>query len=156
MQVYLNYPPSEKHVESSASIGIPAMEGALMIKLKRVYEQQSPNDGKRFLVERLWPRGIKKSALSINDWLKDVGPSTDLRQWFGHDPQKWSEFCTRYFSELDAHPAAWEPILMSAQNGTITLVYSSQDTEHNNAVALKNYLEKKLRITARPKHKPAA
>ena len=127
-----------------------------MIKLKRVYEQQSPDDGKRFLVERLWPRGIKKTALPINDWLKDVGPSTDLRRWFGHDPQKWSEFCSRYFAELDAHPTAWGPILLSARDGIATLLYSSRDTEHNNAVALKNFLDKKLRTIAKSRHKPAA
>ncbi len=127
-----------------------------MIKLKRVYDQESSDDGTRFLVERLWPRGIRKSALHLDNWLKEVGPSTTLRQWFGHDPEKWGEFRRKYFVELDANPTTWEPILAAAQRGTATLLYSSHDMEHNNAVALKEYLEQKLRKNAKPRHKPAA
>ena len=125
-----------------------------VIKLKRVYEKESPADGHRFLVERLWPRGIKKSALRFDGWLKDAGPSTQLRQWFAHDPAKWEEFRRRYFDELDAAPDAWKVIIAAAKESTVTLLYSSHDTEHNNAVALKDYLEKKLQKNA--KHKPAA
>jgi uncharacterized protein YeaO (DUF488 family) len=127
-----------------------------MIKLKRVYDKEALDDGTRFLVERLWPRGIKKSALHLDNWLKEVGPSTRLRQWFGHDPGKWDEFRRRYFAELDANPATWEPIVEAAQRGTVTLLYSSHDTEHNNAVALKEYLGQKLRKNTKAKHKPAA
>ena len=127
-----------------------------MINLKRVYESQSPDDGTRFLVERLWPRGIRKSALHIDNWLKEVAPSTALRQWFGHDPRKWEEFRRKYFAELAANPAAWEPIAEAAQRGMVTLLYSSHDTEHNNAVALKEFLEQKLRKSVKSKHKPAA
>lgn len=127
-----------------------------MIKLKRVYDAESRQDGTRFLVERLWPRGVKKTSLHIEDWLKEVGPSTRLRQWFGHDPGKWNEFRRKYFAELDSNPGPWEPIVEATRRGTVTLLYSSHDTEHNNAVALKEYLEKKLGKSMRPKHRPAA
>jgi len=112
-----------------------------MIALKRAYEKAAPEDGVRFLVERLWPRGIKKTDLKMDGWLKGVAPSDALRRWFAHDPKKWPEFCRRYFGELDSHPEAWEPIRTAARHGRVTLVYSSHDTEHNNAVALKEYLQ---------------
>ncbi|HUH98095.1 MAG TPA: DUF488 domain-containing protein [Anaerolineales bacterium] len=112
-----------------------------MLKVKRVYEHAEVNDGVRFLVERLWPRGIKKEALKMEAWLKDVGPSDDLRRWFGHDPLKWSEFQDRYRAELDANPQAWKPILEAARHANVTLLYSARDTEHNNAIALMLYLE---------------
>lgn len=115
-----------------------------MIHLKRVYERASPSDGIRYLVERLGPRGVKKAALHLDAWLKDVAPSAALRQWFKHDPAKWEEFQRRYRRELDANPDALRPILDAARAGTVTLVYSSHDTEHNNAVALKAYVEEKL------------
>ncbi|NGZ08611.1 MAG: DUF488 domain-containing protein [Nitrospira sp. LK70] len=112
-----------------------------MITLKRVYDPMTSADGVRFLVERLWPRGVKKTALHIDAWLKDVAPSGALRRWFGHDPKKWSEFQRRYHDELRANADALEPILKAARQGRVTLVYSSHDTEHNNAVALKEYLD---------------
>ena len=115
-----------------------------MIKLKRAYDSASNDDGIRFLVERLWPRGVKKTALRLDAWLKDVAPSTGLRQWFSHDPAKWAEFQRRYRRELDAKREALEPILKAARRGRVTLVYSSHDAEHNNAVALKAYLEAKM------------
>jgi uncharacterized protein YeaO (DUF488 family) len=115
-----------------------------MIRLKRVYEEPGDGDGLRFLVERLWPRGIKKSSLPIEAWLKDVAPSTELRKWFGHDKARWNEFRTRYFAELDDRPAAWLPILKAARHDTVTLIYSSHDSERNNAVALREFLAMKL------------
>ena len=115
-----------------------------MIQLKRVYDDSSPRDSKRFLVERLWPRGIRKTDLHAEAWLKEAGPSTELRKWFSHDPGKWTEFQRRYFKELDSRPESWTPILEAARRGTVTLLYSSHDTEHNNAVALKGYIESKL------------
>ena len=115
-----------------------------MIKLKRAYDSASSDDGIRFLVERLWPRGVKKTALRLDAWLKDVAPSTGLRQWFSHDPAKWAEFQRRYRRELDAKREALEPILKAARRGRVTLVYSSHDAEHNNAVALKAYLDAKM------------
>ena len=115
-----------------------------MIALKRAYEPARAEDGQRFLVERLWPRGVKKAALRISGWLKDVAPSTELRKWFSHDPAKWDEFRRRYFAELDAHRDALQPLLDAAREGKVTLVSSSHDQEHNNAVALKEYLESEL------------
>ena len=112
-----------------------------MIGLKRAYEPTSNKDGVRLLVERLWPRGIAKADVRLDQWLKDVAPTTELRKWFGHDPDKWDEFRRRYFRELDSRPEAWKPILSAARRGeTVTLVYSSHDTQHNNAVALRDYL----------------
>ncbi len=114
-----------------------------MIKLKRVYEEEDSDDGVRYLVERLWPRGVRKASLRIEAWLKDAGPSTELRKWFNHDAGKWPEFRRRYFAELDSAPDVWAPIAAAARRGSVTLLYSSHDTEHNNAVALKEYVERK-------------
>lgn len=114
-----------------------------MVFLKRAYDAVSNDDGHRFLVERLWPRGVKKDALAIAGWPKDVAPSTSLRKWFSHDPAKWNEFRRCYFAELDMHRDALRPLLDAAKHGDITLVYSSHDIDHNNAVALKQYLERK-------------
>jgi uncharacterized protein YeaO (DUF488 family) len=115
-----------------------------MIQLKRVYEKPALRDGVRILVERLWPRGLRKAEVHADDWQKNAGPSDRLRKWFSHDPDKWTKFQSEYFEELDAMPEAWEPILKAAKRGKVTLLYSSHDTEHNNAVALKRYLEAKL------------
>ena len=116
-----------------------------MLKTKRVYDPAEASDGTRFLVDRLWPRGIKKEKLEINAWLKDVAPSPALRKWFGHDPAKWQEFQQRYQTELEANPEAWQPILQAAKRKDVTLLYSARDTEHNSAVLLKAFLEKKMR-----------
>jgi len=115
-----------------------------MIKLKRVYEEEASRDGARYLIERLWPRGVSKDSLEIDGWLKDAGPSTELRKWFSHDPEKWPEFRRKYFAELDRALEVLAPIREAARRGTVTLLYSSHDTEHNNAVALKEYVERKL------------
>ncbi len=114
-----------------------------MIVVRRVYDE-GEESGARFLVERLWPRGMRKEALALDDWLKDVAPSTELRQWFGHDPTRWAEFRELYFAELDAHPDAWQPLVDTARKGNVTLLYSAKDTEHNSAVALKAYLQKHI------------
>jgi uncharacterized protein YeaO (DUF488 family) len=115
-----------------------------MIQIKRVYDPPAKNDGVRFLVERLWPRGVKKEKLKLTGWIKDVAPSTELRQWFSHDPSRWAEFERRYRTELDTHPEAWQPILAMAKKGKVTLLFSSHDAEHNNVVALKAYLENRF------------
>jgi uncharacterized protein YeaO (DUF488 family) len=115
-----------------------------VIRLKRAYDPVDSADGARFLVERLWPRGVKKTALPMEAWLKDVAPSSSLRRWFGHDPKKWSEFRRRYFHELSANVDALEPIIKASRSGPVTLVYSSHDMEHNNAVALKDYVESRI------------
>jgi uncharacterized protein YeaO (DUF488 family) len=109
------------------------------IALGRVYDDE-PVAGQAFLVERLWPRGVTRERLSFARWCKDVAPSTELRQWFGHDPQLWEEFRARYTAELDDNPSSWQPLLDAATAGDITLLYSSKDREHNNAVVLRDYL----------------
>jgi uncharacterized protein YeaO (DUF488 family) len=115
-----------------------------MVQLKRVYDPVSRADGTRFLVERLWPRRRSKEGLHLASWLKEVGPGTELRQWFNHDPLKWSRFRTRHFRELDSLPDSWQPILTAAR-GMATLLDSSHGEEHNHAVALKEYLQAKRR-----------
>jgi uncharacterized protein YeaO (DUF488 family) len=117
------------------------------IHLKRAYDPAAHSDGRRILDERLWPRGIRKADLVLDEWLKDVAPSTELRKWFGHDPERWIEFRKRYFDELKSSPAvdAVRALLASASKGTVTLVFSSHDLEHNNAAALKAYLERRMR-----------
>ena len=112
-----------------------------MIKLKRAYNPVSPTDGTRLLVERLWPRGLSKEKLKLHGWIREVAPTTELRKWFGHDPAKWRRFRTRYFGELDSRPESWRSIVSLARRGPVTLVYSSHDEEHNNAVALREYLQ---------------
>lgn len=114
-----------------------------MIRIKRVYEPPSPRDGARFLVDRVWARGRTREALKIDGWAKDAAPSTALRRWFGHDPRKWDEFRRRYFAELDSKPEAWRPLVEAARRRTVTLLYGARDEAHNNAVALKDYLERK-------------
>jgi uncharacterized protein YeaO (DUF488 family) len=129
----------------------------IMIQVKRVYDTPATGDGTRFLVDHLWPRGLKKEALKVKSWVRAVSPSNELRTWFGHEPVKWKEFQRRYFAELDKKPEAWQPLLQAAQAGEMTLVFSARDTEHNNAVALKNYLERKLKSKApRRQHSLAA
>ena len=115
-----------------------------MIQLKRVYEPHLAQDGTRFLVERLWPRGVTKAALADAQWLRDAAPSAELRKWFHHDPQRWNEFRRRYFSELKGDKDTLSPVLEAARESTVTLLFSSHDTEHNNAVALKEFLEHSL------------
>jgi uncharacterized protein YeaO (DUF488 family) len=112
-----------------------------MIRLKRAYAPPAPEDGFRVLVERLWPRGVKKEAAALDLWLKDVAPSTELRQWFGHDPARWVEFRRRYREELQGRAQAVATLREKVRAGEVTLVYGSRDEQHNAAVALKQFLE---------------
>ena len=112
-----------------------------MIRVKRAYNPRSGDDGERILVDRLWPRGIAKERAGIDLWLKEAGPSTGLRKWFGHDPARWEEFCRRYWRELSEKPGLVRVLTEKAGGGVITLVYGARDELHNNAVALKMYLE---------------
>jgi uncharacterized protein YeaO (DUF488 family) len=114
-----------------------------MFLVKRVYESPDSSDGARFLVERLWPRGVKKASLQMTAWVREAAPSDALRRWFGHDPAKWEEFQLRYFAELDGKPEAVRPLMEAAGRSNVTLLYSAHDIEHNNAVALKSYLERR-------------
>ena len=115
-----------------------------MIHIKRAYDEPEPGDGVRILVDRLWPRGIRKDELHLDGWNKEVAPSNELRSWFGHEPGRWEDFNRRYFNELDKNPAAWQPILKMARSGNVTLLHAARDREHNNAVALATYLAARL------------
>ena len=115
-----------------------------MIKIRRVYDPSTADEGVCFLVDRLWPRGVKREALHLEAWLKEVAPSNNLRLWYNHETAKWEEFCQRYFTELDNKPDVWLSILEAARKGNVTLLYSTREIEHNNAVALKLYLDQKL------------
>ena len=110
----------------------------------RVYDDVETGDRPSFLVERLWPRGVRRGALAGSEWLRDVAPSQELRKWFGHDPGKWDEFRRRYFAGLDDDPEVWQPLADAAATGDIILLYSSRDALHNNAVALREYLLARL------------
>ena len=115
-----------------------------MAKLKRAYDPAARGDGYRVLVERLWPRGIRKQDLALDEWMKVVAPSTTLRKWFGHDPKRWTEFRQRYLKELKTSPASegLHALAERASKGTVTLIFSSRDAEHNNAVVLKHEIER--------------
>jgi uncharacterized protein YeaO (DUF488 family) len=120
-----------------------------MIRIKRTYASPARGDGRRFLVERLRPRGMKKEALHAEAWPKDVAPSTQLRQWFGHRVERWDEFRRRYKRELTDNPGAWAALLDASRRGTVTLLYSAHDLEHNGAVVLREYLIERSRAPLR-------
>jgi uncharacterized protein YeaO (DUF488 family) len=111
---------------------------------KRAYEQPGSQDGKRVLVDRVWPRGVRKEEAHIDEWLKEVAPSNSLRKWFGHDPEKWEEFKKRYFRELEENPEPLERLGKLVREGRVTLVFGAKNRKYNNAAALKEYLEEKL------------
>lgn len=115
----------------------------MKVKIKRVYEEPAKADGKRILIDRLWPRGLTKERADVALWLKDIAPSTELRKWFNHDPEKWDEFKTRYHHELDTNESVRHKLVTELQAEKATLVYSAHDEEHNDAVVLKEYLEHK-------------
>ena len=121
-----------------------AYSGMGRIEIARVYDAGEAAPGRRFLVDRVWPRGVTKEALALDGWLKDAAPSDQLRRWFGHDPQRWSEFRQRYTAELDAAPETWRPLLDAAREGDVTLLYGARDTEHNQAVVLRDRLVRAL------------
>ncbi|HOD82677.1 MAG: hypothetical protein BWX88_02744 [Planctomycetes bacterium ADurb.Bin126] len=110
------------------------------VQIKRVYDKPSPRDGTRVLVDRVWPRGMKKDKAHIDLWLKDAAPSADLRKWFGHHVARWKDFRRRYAAELDKHPNAMDELRRLADKHTLTLIFSARDEEHNNAVVLREYL----------------
>lgn len=114
----------------------------MSIAVKRVYEAAHPDDGMRVLVDRVWPRGVKKEDARIDLWLKDVAPSTELRKWFGHDPEKWDEFQARYRAELEGNEALAELRKLS-RKGRLTLVYGARDEKHNNAQALRRLIARR-------------
>ncbi len=116
-----------------------------MLKIKRAYERYDPDDGRRVLVDRLWPRGITKQKIKVDSWMKDIAPSDDLRKWYHHDPQKWGEFKERYRHELETKKSMLDQLQTWATKGDVTILYSSKDEARNNAVALKELLEELMR-----------
>lgn len=114
---------------------------SMSIVIKRVYEPAGRNDGRRVLVDRLWPRGMKKEEAALDLWVRELAPSSSLRRWFGHDPSRWDTFRHRYAAELDAKVERWRPLAEEAARHRVTLIYGAKDEEHNNAVALKAYLD---------------
>ena len=114
-----------------------------MIKIKRIYDAPKPDDGVRILVDRLWPRGLSKEKAKVDLWLKEIAPSNELRKWYGHDPKKWTEFRKRYFDDLDIKRELVNQIVQKMKVEDVTLLYSSKEEKLNNAVALKEYIEKK-------------
>lgn len=113
----------------------------MSLMIKRIYEPATSKDGFRILIDRIWPRGLSKTNASVDLWLKTLAPSTELRQWFGHDPDKWAQFRQKYFAELDGQTEAINQVRNMAKRRRVTLVYGAKDTWHNNAVALREYLE---------------
>ena len=113
------------------------------LKLKRAYDPPSKDDGCRILVDRLWPRGLRRNQARIDCWLKEIAPSTALRKWFGHDPARWDEFRRRYFAELDGRTPVVEELRKWTQQGSVTLIYGTKDGTHNHAVALQEYLRRR-------------
>jgi uncharacterized protein YeaO (DUF488 family) len=117
-----------------------------MLKLKRAYEKATKDDGERILVERLWPRGVTKAQAKLDSWLKEIAPSPDLRKWYGHDPEKWEEFRRRYYGELKKRRDLVDLIKQKGRTGTVTLVYAARDEERNSALALKEFIEKRVEM----------
>jgi uncharacterized protein YeaO (DUF488 family) len=110
------------------------------IQIRRAYEPPARGDGYRVLVDRVWPRGVSRDALHLDEWQKELAPSTALRKWFGHDPERWPEFQRRYFAELDEKPDAVRALVKRARLGRVTIVYGARDPDHNQAVALRTYV----------------
>jgi len=111
-----------------------------MIKIKRIYDPASPEDGRRIYIDRLWPRGLRKEEAIFDEWIKDISPSDGLRKWFGHDPSRWQEFRARYRTELEGKGEFVRKLRDEGRKGTVTLLYSAKDTEHNNAVVMKEVI----------------
>jgi uncharacterized protein YeaO (DUF488 family) len=114
-----------------------------MIKIKRIYDAPSDDDGSRILVDRLWPRGLSKEKARVDLWLKEIAPSNELRKWYAHDPKKWAEFRKKYFNDLDTKRELVNQIVQKMKEGDVSLLYSSKEEKINNAVALKEYIEKR-------------
>jgi uncharacterized protein YeaO (DUF488 family) len=129
-------------VAQPGQTGIPLMK----IQIKRAYEPPSPGDGYRVLVDRVWPRGITRESLQVDAWLKDLAPSTALRKWFAHEPEKWKAFKQRYFTELDEHAEEIRKLVHSAGAGGLTLVYAARNEKFNNAAAMKKYIERMIAV----------
>lgn len=140
---------------SVTSQGALGKEGCDVLQLKRVYETLDPSDGHRILVDRLWPRGLSKEKARVDEWMKDVAPSTELRQWFGHDPEKWREFQRRYKRELRERADLVRKVASLASRGPVTLLFGARDEEHNDAVVLAAVVRAQMkRATRKSTHGP--
>jgi uncharacterized protein YeaO (DUF488 family) len=128
-----------------------AIGGVVMINIKRIYDQPSQHDGKRILIDRLWPRGLKKEDAHIDGWVKEIAPSNELRKWFAHDPNKWGEFRKRFFTELQGKENVVGGIVDLARKGKVTLLFGSKEERFNNAVALKEYIDSRTKASERKK-----
>ncbi len=128
----------------------------ITIRMKRVYVESEEADGCRILVDRLWARGMSKEKVKVDLWIKEIAPSIELRHWYGHNADRWEGFKTRYFAELAANPESVRKVLAEVKAGVVTFLYSTKEERQNNAVALKEYIESKIRITADPEEKPVA
>jgi uncharacterized protein YeaO (DUF488 family) len=120
-----------------------------MVKIKRVYDPAERGDGERILVDRLWPRGLSRQAAAVDEWMKELGPSHELRKWFGHDPRRWSKFRRRYVAELRTQRDPLMTIARKATRGAVTLLFGARDPEHNQAVVLKSVIERLQRARTR-------
>ena len=124
-----------------------------VIQVRRAYDPPMPSDGRRVLVDRMWPRGLSKEAACLDAWVKEVAPSDSLRRWFGHDPAKWSSFVSRYHQELNENPAALAALAEELRGSRVTFVYAAKDEAHNNAVALKDFVVRRGASGSRdPRH----
>ena len=121
----------------------------MRVRTKRVYDKPEPSDGRRILIDRLWPRGLAKTVAKIDFWAKAVAPSNELRRWYQHEPAKWREFRRRYFAELDANPAGVAELRSQLGRGTVTVLFGSKETRRNNATALREYLTARRRPARR-------
>jgi uncharacterized protein YeaO (DUF488 family) len=130
--------------EQRSSQATKAESRSVNIRIKRVYEQPDKKDGKRILVDRLWPRGLTKEKAAVDLWLKEIAPSTELRKWFGHDPEKWKSFRRRYETEIRHNDDLIKLLKQEAREGTVTLVYGARDEKHNEALVLRQFLERAL------------
>jgi len=128
-------------VAQAAGSALTRGNGAMELRLKRIYEEASTRDGCRVLVDRLWPRGLNKERARVDRWLREIAPSTPLRKWFAHEPGRWEEFIRRYHAELDRRPDTVAELLQLVQDRPVTLLFAAKDTARNNAVALEAYVK---------------
>jgi uncharacterized protein YeaO (DUF488 family) len=127
-----------------------APRGKFEIRIRRVYDDSSAGEGARFLVDGLWPRGVRKEALTSIKWVREVAPSANLRKWYGHDPEKWKEFQKRYRSELQKNAVAWKPLMKAAKEGDVTLLTATREVEISHATVLREFLKRKAAVSRRP------
>jgi uncharacterized protein YeaO (DUF488 family) len=126
-------------------VSLEEIKMPISIRIKRVYDPSSPQDGLRILVDRLWPRGLSKEKAKVDLWLREIAPSNELRKWYGHEPDKWTEFKKKYLKEIEEKKAEFELLRKKARQGTVTFLFSSREEKLNNAAALKEFVESKAK-----------